>query len=274
MADFNTNNLAFGFSGIAVADLSRKLAPAFSPVVGALTANVTGELVSVMGGASPFPIASVKGRADGAGTITLNERPDWVEEYVVGMTKTEVGTAESSPYTLSDVGDGDLSSGIEISKAGTADPATGTYIVSLTAVDAVRVIHTSGLGTTVVTVTALTTTDKAIGTTGLQIKLTSSAPTSDDVGSSVMFNIVYGGTGSVMYSMPASVPTVRATLTAITKNAGRNHGSRACEFADVSLSGANLAITDNEYSPTEISFVINTPDDGSAAYRYYTVAQS
>ena len=145
MAKFNSDNLAFGFAGVSVADLSGKLSPAFSAIVGALTANVSGELVSTMGGASGFPVASVKGRADGAGTLTLNERPDWVEEYVVGMTKTAVGSAEASPYTMNDVGTGGLSGHIEIEKKSglTTDPLPGTYLVTLTATDAVRVIHTS-----------------------------------------------------------------------------------------------------------------------------------
>ena len=190
------------------------------------------------------------------------------------MDRTAVGSAEASPYTMNDVGSGGLSGHIEIVKqsALTTDPLPGTYLVTLTATDAARVIHTSGMGTMTYDLDGLTSADTNIGSTGLAIKLGADAPAQTDVGSSVIVNIVFGGSGAVMYSMPDAVPTVRATLTAFTKRAGSNHGPRACEFKDVSLSGANIAITDNEYSPTEISFVINTPADGSTPYKYFNIA--
>ena len=88
--------LAFGIGSLALRDAGRIVAYSKSP--GMLFADVSQEPIATKGGASPFPIGASGGQSSGELTITLNERPEWVESLlsssVPSQNQAAAGTIE------------------------------------------------------------------------------------------------------------------------------------------------------------------------------------
>ena len=269
MSTPNTRNLSFGIGGLLVADLNNNVIGR-AVLTGALTANISGELLPVVGGGASLPVEAVKGRSDGALTLTLNERPEWIDIIVNDMVKTAIS---SHSYGLTNVSGTTLADDIdvELKSGGSVTPKLGAYMFRATGTDSLEVTLVNGDGSTVYTVTALGTQAKDIGTdTNLTVKLSAAGSIdADGVGTSAVLFLSYGGTEAASYALPVNQQTHYVRLITYTPKRGPGHSVRGHDFAKVALTGSPVMLTDNESLTTEITGIVLEPGGGVAAYRRF-----
>lgn len=263
MSNLNSNNLSFGFGALAVIDRNNDVV-GFSALTGSLTANISGELMPVVGGAASLPVEAAKGRSDGALTLNLNERPSWVDVIVNGATEADVSTND---YDLSDIR-GDVSGKLTVAAKASSTPVNGSYVVRVTGTDTAEITHVHGAGVNTYSLTGLSTTATDIGSTNLTLALAAAGSlTADDEGSSAVVFITNAGGKAKSYSLPFNQATKYVRLVAMSATGGGGQDVRIHDFAKVALTGAPVMATDNENFTTEITGIVLEPGGTTPAYK-------
>lgn len=253
-------NTSFGIGGVAIFDAAGALA-GFSEVTGAFNADLSFPLVDVMGGPYRLPVDALQGRGEGGFTLTLNERPDWVD--IVGNQAVLTVLDGTETYNKTNLkGTPDM---VFADKAANDRARRGVYYVKATAVDAVEVTLTNDLGVRTYNVTGIGTSVEDVGDTGLTIKKASAGDWT--VGDAVSVLVLgYSSSSPVKKleypSQGARVPDY-SLLVFTSGNVGVGNIIRVLDLPRVKFAGNPFGITDNETNAgTELSGKILVPEGG------------
>ena len=252
------NSLQFGFAAIGLYRANGELAGA-SEIVGSFSADVTPALVMTEGGAAQLPIAARGARATGEGTITLRERPNWIDtELNRGTTSTTTASATATASAVSAIQGTSLNS-ISITAGTTAlDDMRFTVEATAAAVVTVNVVGTGGAQ--IFENVTLSNTAVAIGQTGVSI--TGGSSPNYTVGDKVTFDVAppHGGITEIV------VPQVRDTLQyqvrLYSQRGGSDDALTVYTFPSVVISGVNAMLTDIESPEVELPIRVLAPEGG------------
>ena len=268
----NERNIIYGFGAMGIMTMNDDIV-GFDNITGSFTANISGDLLPVVGGAASMPISAVKGRSDGAMSITLNDRPDWIEEVVNGMEKTSIS---GNDFTLSDV-NGSIKDKLTAESVATETPVAGVYMIKVLSATSVSVTTITGGGIVgTETVTAIDEpTAKAIGSSSVALKLSAANSLKDtDIGATALLTIAHSSNNAVSYVLPTAHKTVYSRVLFFTAAGGPDQDVRVHDFAKVALTGAPPMATDNELQTTEINGIILDPMNGTRSYRETILAEA
>ena len=264
----NDKNLVYGFGAMGILTLGDDVV-GFDNITGSFTANISGDLLPVVGGAASMPISAVKGRSDGAMSITLNDRPEWVEEVVNGMDKTAV---TANDFALSDV-NGSIKDKLTAAAKASETPVAGAYMIRVTATDSVDVTAITGGGLVDTHTVAVSTTAADVGSSNVTLELAAADSLKDeDIGASALLTIGHSSNNAVVYTLQTIHKTVYSRVLFFTAAGGPDQNVRVHDFAKVALTGAPAMATDNELQTTEITGIILDPMNGTRSYREHVLA--
>ena len=269
MGDLNTNNLSFGFSALHIIDNETGDA-GHAAVVGSLTANLSGELMPLPGGGATLPIAAAKGRADGALTISLSERPEWVKTKVMDMGKTDLVTS----LDLSNMY-GDVKDKLTLNEVAAGSAIPGIYLLEVVSAAAtkatinVKAIKGDGISDLGNIVDLVSGTAQVISNSGLKLdQAAASAVKSTDVGAIAVAYIFSGE----LYKLPPIQVSGEFSVIAASNVSQPGYSLMFHRFPKVALTGGNPTLTANENPSTEITGFVLEPGGDISAYSEYVVA--
>jgi len=257
------NGLYFSFGSVALK--KAKLIVGLSHITGALSAAISAPLVKTMGGGTSYPVAARSGRSEGEVTLTLNQRPVWVDELLNDGTKTDTTAAgTASAGALTNVKGSTMASKLTLAVKSGAKPAPGYYQITATGPAAVKVTAATANGIDEVTVSGLTSNPKDIGQTGLTLAASSNLVTDN----AVSFEVVpaHGGIATI------TIPQVRASaeyeLICYSAPGGVQDNIEQITIPRIVFAGADFTFTDNELGSTgvEITGAILAPNDGGSVF--------
>lgn len=255
-------NTSFGIGGIAL--FSAAGLAGFSEITGAFTADLNFPLIDVMGGPYRLPVDAMQGRGEGGFTLTLNDRPDWVDVVANSAILSTLTGAEA--YSLNNIeGTPDF---VVADKAANSKARRGVYYIRVIAVDSVEVTLTSDAGVVTHQVAAVGTQAKDIGETGLTIaKSADKAWIVGDRASLLVLGYSAARPGKRLEYQSRGVAVPEYNLLVFTSISGVSSGNiiRVLDLPRVKFAGTPFGITDQETnSGVELSGKILIPDGGGA----------
>ncbi len=250
----------FGLGAIGVYEDNALLG--FSEVPGEIKATIMGGISRSMGGASLYPVAARKTRSEGGVTISLNERPEWVDELANAGSKED--TAAAAAATITSVN----STGTSVASltvTADADAYYGTYSVKVTGASAVEVTYT-GAGGVIKDDMTLTVAAAEFKTTGVKILKPSSATlVTDDV---TVYTITPAHDGISVISVPQIKASKEYSLKAWSAVGGASDSIEELEIPRLIFDGADYGFTDNEpVTGVEITGSLLSPTNGESVLK-------
>lgn len=259
----SNTNTSFGVGGVAIFARDGTLA-GFSEVTGAFNADLSFPLIDVMGGPFRLPVDALQGRGEGGFTLTLNERPDWVDVIGNQAVLTLLDSAEA--YSINNIL-GDTPNMVFADKAANDKAARGIYYIKVTGTAAVEVTLTNENGVRKYALADVKHDGTlTVGDTGLTIK---KAEDKDWVAGNAFSVLVLSYSAAApgkKLSYPSRgvrVPDYR--LMVFSSGSGLSAGNlvRVLDLPHVKFAGTPFGMTDNEPNAgTELSGKILVPPDG------------
>ena len=254
---------SFGIGGVAVFAADGSLAN-FSEVTGAFNADLSFPLVDVMAGPYRLPVDALQGRGEGGFTLTLNERPDWVDIVSNQAILTLLDGAET--YAVNNLkGAPDM----KVADNAANDRAKpGLYYIKATGADTASVMLTNADGTREYAVAAVgVAVGNAVEIGDTSLKIYKAAAGDWNVGDAVSVLVLGYSAAKPVSRLQYPSQGIRVpdySLVVFTAgNANVGNSVRVLDLPRVKFAGNPFTVTDNEPNVgTEISGKILVPDGG------------
>jgi len=257
------NGLHFGFSGVRITELNNTPV-GVAQILGSFSGNVSPELIMTMGGAFSLPIASRPGRAEGEATLTLRERPGWIDEFLFGSAKNTAAASSSTAVgTAVAIGGGNTVQGnITVAAPDLKDRWDLTAVA--TGASAADITLVGSGGALSFPAVALSTTPVELGNTGVVVSKTASNYTA---GHGAVLSLTPPHNGVITYSTPAVISGKDYKLYVYTSLGGGEDSANVFAFNRVAFKAPPITLTDVE--PTgevEVGVKIMAPLDGGVPW--------
>ena len=256
----------FSFGSVAICDGG--LVRGIADVTGALTIDLTTPLVKTTGGATSYPVAARSGRGEGELSLTLNQRPPWVDVLLNEGTEAKTdANADAAAGPVTDVKGTTLAA--KLTPAIIADKSTfyGLYQLTRTAATKLQGKVVGPKGTIEIPeVTLAANAAKELPGTGVQITASSLAFAE---GAVVNFDVLppHGGISKI------EIPQIRVgkqyELVAFSTLGGSDDNLEKLVVPQAVFAGASDKLTDNEpgSNGVEITGTLLAPNDGGPIFR-------
>lgn len=263
------NGLYFSFGSVGVKD--DKVIVGLAHITGALSAGINTPLVKSMGGGSSFPVAARPGRSEGELTLTLNQRPPWVDELLNDGSDTDTAAAAAAAAgTITNVKGNTLAGKLTVAVKSGAKPAPGVYQVTAESASSVKVVAVTSNGIQELTVSALTSSPKDIGSTGLTIASSGNLTATN----AASFEVTPAHGGITTITVPQVKRSKEYSLVCYSAPGAASDNIEVIEIPRVMFSGADFSFTDNEPGANglELTGVILAPNDGGSVFTRKSIA--
>lgn len=259
-------SLGFNYAGSAIK--RDGIVVAQSQINGQFTADVLPEVVKTEGGASILPSESRSGRADGAFTMTMRERPTWIEgELMGGTTTSTAASATPAASAAANLVGSSVASALTILATGALHYMD--FEVEATGASEVRVRVSGSNGAqefpapgSTANIT-LSSTATAIGNTGVSI---SAASANFTTGDRAAFSVTPGNGGVDLIGVPQVRTDYDYEVVCYSGKGGGGDAIIVYTFPRVHLIGANVMLEDMAIPEVEITGQLLAPRDGSDIY--------
>lgn len=262
MAISNPESLNFGLSAIRLRRNNQLVGQ--DSLVGNVTAEWNTGIVNTMAAASSYPSYYRNGGTEGGGTISLQDRPVWIDGDVAGGEVTI--TAASSTAVVSAV---TSTTGTSLNATDVTITTPGTvanhydFLLEATGSAVLKVSYVSDRGEQVFENVAISDTATAIGDTGVSIAGPSSP--SYTMGDRASFSVEAPHAGKTHIEIPQFRTGRYYELTIWGAEGGADDTPQKIVMPRVYIVGANFAATAKEMPAVEIPFNLCAPLDGSSA---------
>ena len=259
------NRFYFGFGAFSLRDVTTKQILGSSRIVGNLTADISTPLVETMGGAASFSTGARQGRGTGDLTVTLNERPAFIDRLLNEGSQVDTAAAGSATAgTITDAVGSGLAAKLVVEPKSGADPFPGAFTVTATGAAALRVEWVGAGGAGSVDLASVGTSPLDIGNTGMTIEASTASP-SFTVDNVAVFEVAPAHGGIVTISIPQVRRGKSYGLIAYSAPGGDGDKMETVSFPNVVFAGASYTLTDNEPSNgVELTGKVLAPADGGS----------
>ena len=259
------NGLYFGFASIAIREAG--LVRGVADVTGGLTLDLSAPIVKTMGGASNFPVAARAGRGESELSVTLNHRPEWVDDLLNEGTRDVIAAGDASASAVSNVKGASLAAKLAAAVKAGASPKVGLYQLVQTAATKLKgqVVGPAGVYEIPET-TFVANAAKELPGTGIELTASQLAFANDTV---VNFEVLPAHGGIVKISIPQVRKGKEYEVLAYSAAGGSDDAIEKFVIPQAVFSGSPTKLTDNEpgSNGVEMTGAAIAPEDGGAIYR-------